>query len=63
MADRRYTQQWSEAEQLHLWEFDESETIQMKEQGLQISGDTDISPEWVGDLLQARSPQQGNRSS
>ena len=27
MADRRYTQQWSEAEQLHLWEFDESETI------------------------------------
>ena len=25
-ADRRYTRQWSEAEQLHLWEFDESET-------------------------------------
>ena len=27
MADRRYTQRWSEAEQLHLWEFDESETL------------------------------------
>ena len=26
MADRRHTQRWNEAEQLHLWEFDESET-------------------------------------
>ena len=25
MADSRFTQQWSEAEQLHIWEFNESE--------------------------------------
>ena len=25
MTDRQHTQRWNEAEQLHLWEFDESE--------------------------------------
>ena len=53
MADRWYTQRWSEAEQLHLWEFDEGETI---------SGNANILSEWVGDLIQARSLQQGNKS-